>query len=211
MNFYCWHPHLSASVDGPMVGSTPLHLQQSDIDGACGIHAALMSLLLFKLLERDDLEKPPISKTKKKSLARFWKRCSPYYFCGALPNELETVFKPFREELDCKVLTENPVADAKEVLNSSGVGIFGLTSPTFDHWVLAVGVGCDHGQRSRDVFLILDPALPPLPMLPWNATLTANASRRGWHRYETANGECKVNFTDALLLTPRSEEALSTD
>ncbi|MEN3374527.1 hypothetical protein [Dechloromonas sp. ZS-1] len=128
-----------------------------------------------------------------------------------LPNELETVFKPFREELDCKVLTENPVADAKEVLNSSGVGLFGLTSPTFDHWVLAVGIGCDHGQRSRDVFLILDPALPPLPMLPWNATLTANASRRGWHRYETANGECKVNFTDALLLTPRSEETPLTD
>lgn len=207
MNIYRWHPLLTASMDGPMVGTTPLHLHQSDIDGACGIHAALMALMILNLVDRDDLEKPPISKTKKKSLARFWKHCSPYYFSGALPDELKTVFKPFKKEVCCKVLDKRPVNEAAATLQADGLCIAGLTNTTFDHWVLIVGIGGKEGSASLDRFLILDPALPPLPMLPWNATLTVNPSRRGLHRYETANGDCKVYFEDALLLTPNINEA----
>ncbi len=204
---YRWHPQLTASLDGPMVGKTPLHLHQSDIDGACGIHASLMALMILNLVDRDDLEKPPINKTRKKSLARFWKHCSPYYFSGALPDELKTVFKPFKKELRCKVLTKSPVHEASATISADGLCIAGLTNTTFDHWVLIVGMGGKEGSVNPDRFLILDPALPPLPMLPWNATLTVIPSRRGLHRYETAVGDCKVYFEDALLLTPSISKA----
>lgn len=203
---YRWHSQLTASTDGPMVGKTPLHLHQSDIDGACGIHSALMALLLLSLVDRDDLEKPPISKTKKKSLASFWEQCSPYYFSGALPNQLKRVFKPFKNDVVCKVLAESPVNEASATLCADGLCIAGLTNTTFDHWVLIVGIGGKEGSAKFDRFLILDPALPPLPMLPWNATLSVHASRRGLHRYQTANGDCNVHFEDALLLTSRTSE-----
>ena len=44
---YRWHPRLTAGVGGPMVGKFLLHLQQSDLDGACGQHSALMALMLL--------------------------------------------------------------------------------------------------------------------------------------------------------------------
>ena len=74
---YRWHPKLTAGIDGPMVGKLALHLQQSDLDGACGQHSALMALMLFGELTRDDLEGRP-----KKALATFWKSARPHYFVG---------------------------------------------------------------------------------------------------------------------------------
>ena len=80
---YRWHPKLTAGIDGPMVGKLALHLQQSDLDGACGQHSALMALMLFGELTRDDLEGRP-----KKALATFWKSARPHYFVGTKPNKL---------------------------------------------------------------------------------------------------------------------------
>ena len=95
---YRWHPRLSAGIDGPMVGKSPLHLQQSDLDGACGQHSALMALMLFGEVTRDDLEGKP-----KKALSAFWKSARPHYFVGTKPNKLASFFKPYRHAVSSRV------------------------------------------------------------------------------------------------------------
>ena len=195
---YRWHPQLSATIDGPMVGKHLLHLQQSDIDGACGLHCALMALMLFGLVERDDLDE--LSKAKKKPLASFWKQSVPYYFRGTRPNQLKSIMKPYNDYLTCMVVAKKPAHEVSTTLHADGLCIVGIRNREFDHWVLAVGIGGKEGSKNADKFLILDPGLPAMPMLPWNATLTVNASRRGLHLYECAEGDYKVFFDEAVLL-----------
>ena len=43
-------------------------------------------------------------------------------------------------------------------------------------------------------------------MMPWNATLSLNPSRRGWHNYDTPAGRAKVHLSDAVCLLPSIEE-----
>ncbi len=66
-HLFRWHSKLSANMTGPLVGKDPLHLQQSDLDGACGHHCALMALMLLGLVTRNQLDG---SKRNNKALAK---------------------------------------------------------------------------------------------------------------------------------------------
>ena len=207
---YRWHSQLTANKNGPLVDQSPLHLQQSNIDGACGLHCALMALMMFGLVERHELQH--LSKTKKKALASVWKQSSPYYFKGTHPKQLKSVFKPYNEQLTCIVVRKNAAPDVSSTLHAGGVCIVGIRNSQFSHWVLAVGTGGKEGFRDAEKLLVLDPSHPALPMLPWNATLAVSTSRRGLHRYETATGTCQVYVDDALLLFLNDEtEELDVD
>lgn len=201
---YRWHPQLTAGADGPMVGKSLLHLQQSDLDSACGHHCALMALRLFKLIGHHDVEK--LSQTKKQPLASFWQRAAPYYFTGSRPGLLASFFKPFHQQLTCCVVKRNPVIDAIQTLRADGLCIIGIRNRKFTHWALAVGYGRRDGHEKENKLLVLDPSHEALPMLPWNATLTTTANRRGMHHYETTAGRCKVYFDTALLILPYIDE-----
>lgn len=198
---YRWHPRLMAGADGPMVGNSPLHLKQSDLDGACGHHCALMALMLFGDLKRDDLNGKP-----KKALASFWKSARRHYFVGAKPNRLASFFKPYRHAVSTKVAGKNLVEEIRQTLHADGLAIVGIQNASFDHWSLAIGVGAREGFPSDEKLLLLDPDFPPFSMMPWNATLSLNASHRGWHHYDTPAGRAKVHLTDAVCLLPAIEE-----
>lgn len=201
---YRWHPQLRASIDGPMIGKKPLHLHQSDLDSACGPYCALMALMLMKLVNRNDLD--AIHKTKKVPLADFWERASRLYFMGSRLHQLVSLFKPYRHHVTCYPAEKAPVQEAVQTLRADGLCIGAIRNGDFNHWVLMVGIGQREGFKNEDSLLILDPAVPALPLLPWNATLTIQTTRRGWHRYDTADGHCKVFVDHALLLLPNIAE-----
>jgi hypothetical protein len=202
---YRWHPHLTAGPEGPLVNDAPLHLQQSDLDGACGLYCALMALMLFGLVERQELERLGQSKARKSPLAHFWKSGAPHYFSGVRPRQLKALLKPYHEQLTCTVATEHPGAEAYAAVHADGACLLAILHREFAHWVLAIGGGGQEGDPHTEKLLILDPSLPPIPLLPWNATLTVKASRGGLHRYETIEGEYKVLVEDALVLSPPAE------
>lgn len=192
---YRWHSSLTAGWQGPMVGEFPLHLRQSDIDGACGHHCALMALMLLGEVRRDDLEGKP-----KKALASFWESSKPHYFGGTKPNKLASFFKPYRDAVTCWAAQGDLPEVIRTTLKSEGLVIVGIQNADIDHWTLAVGMGEREGGADEERLLLLDPDLAPFPMSPWNATLTLRPSRRGWHNYETLLGRAKVRISDAVCL-----------
>ncbi len=198
---YRWHPSLTAGIEGPMVGKSSLHLQQSDLDGACGHHCALMSLLLLGEITRDDLDGKP-----KRALSAFWKSARPHYFAGTKPNKLASFFKPYRDAVTSRVVTQDLPEEVRQTLHADGLAIIGIHHATFDHWSLAVGIGGQEGFLDDEKLLLLDPTFPPFSMMPWNATLSLNPSRRGWHNYDTPSGRAKVHLSEAVCLLPSIEE-----
>ena len=66
------------------------------------------------------------------------------------------------------------------------------------HWVLAVGVRCEMGERSD--LLVLDPAMAPIPLVPWNAMLTGWATKQP--RRVVATFSERVNIDAVLVLSP---------
>lgn len=198
---YRWHPKLTAGVVGPMVDAFPLHLRQSDIDGACGHHCALMALMILGEVRREDLEGKP-----KKALASFWKSSRSHYFCGARPNKLASFFKPYRDAVSCWTAREDLPEAIRTTLKADGLAIVGIQNADFDHWTLAVGLGEREGWAGEEKVLLLDPDLAPLSLSPWNATLSLKPSRRGWHDYDTPLGRAKVRVTDAVCLMSCIEE-----
>lgn len=208
-HIYRWHKRLKATLEGPMVDDAPLHLQQSDLDGACGQHCMMMALMILGLVQRKDLG---ISKANRKNaLGSFWRSALPYYFKGSKPHRLASFLTPYQDHVSCTVIDKHPANDVAATLYGDGLCIVGIQNPALDldHWALAVGIGKREG-KTEEKLLLLDPAIPPLPMLPWNATITLNASRRGWHRYESANAAMKVLLCDALCLIPRPTGAVTT-
>lgn len=197
-HIYRWHHQLTASMSGPMVGNELLHLQQSDLDGACGHHCALMALMLFGHISRDEADG---TKRKKKALAMFWKKASPSFFSGSRPMKLASFFKPYQDQLTCSVVNKPTNQTIRDTLHADGLSIIGIQNPGLDHWTLAVGIGGYEDQPDNGKLLLLDPGLPAIPMLPWNATLTLNPTRGGWRLYETARGCEKVRLTEAICLS----------
>lgn len=137
--FYRWHSKLKASIDGPAANRQLLHLKQGELDGACGTHCALMALLLFGLIKRDELE--DLSRVRKKPLSKLWLRTAPFYFVGINANQLKSVFSPFDDLVSCQVLGKDLIEQTVERLKTDGVCIVAINNDDFKHWVLVVGFG----------------------------------------------------------------------
>lgn len=196
---YRWHPKISSDLGGPVVRKAALHLQQSDIDNACGIHCILMSLLAFGIVQRDDVEE--LSKATSVSLGGLWESFKPFYFVGAKPRQLKSFLDPYKGSVRCKVFMKNPIPNAIKTLEVDGMCIVGLRGKDFRHWVLAIGTGSKEERGDVETLLILDPSIPPIPLLPWNAVLTVKAGRRDKHRYATEFDTTKLIVESVLTLT----------
>ena len=66
------------------------------------------------------------------------------------------------------------------------------------HWVLAVGMRFE-AEEPADL-LVLDPAMAPIPLVPWNAMLTGWASKQP--RRAVATFSERVNIDAVLVLSP---------
>jgi hypothetical protein len=202
--FRC-HPKLDANRYGPTVKKQPLHLRQSDLDSGCGPHCAVMALMLLGEIERPDIENQgDLKNSKNKSLAKMWKRSSRFYFVGTKPSHLKSVFAPYKDCIESRLLKKKGRIDKLiNVLGAEGTCIVGISNDYFSHWVLAVGVGSSSEYTDPDLLLMLDPDAPTLPLTPWNATLSVKANVNGFHRYQSSRiSGSRVAVTSVLALTP---------
>jgi hypothetical protein len=201
--FRC-HSKLNATLDGPTIKKQPLHLKQSDLDGACGPHCAVMALMLLGAVTRQEVESPgDIKYSSNKSLAQMWKRTRSFYFVGTAPRQLQSVLQPFKSSIKSRFLSKNKrIEKLIETLGSNGTCIVGITTESMGHWVLAVGVSSASEYDKPDTLLMLDPDAPTMPLTPWNATLSVKANVRGMHRYESSSISTKVFVGSVLALTP---------
>lgn len=200
MHTYRWHPALKATVHGPAVRNVPLHLQQSDLDGACGPHCALMALMLFGVVARHDLDGLP--RARKRRLSSMWKQTQRRYFVGAYAGHLQSALEPYARDVHCSVRRKDCLTHVLGVLDDAGVGIVQIGNADFNHWVLAVGIGGmdgSHGVKPAHL-LILDPSHAPIPMTPWNALLSIRADGQERHAYDTPNGRVRVRVDAVVAL-----------
>lgn len=200
MQSYRWHPSITASVFGPVVGHVPVHLQQSDLDGACGPHCALMALMAFGIVQRDELDCLP--RSRKKRLTALWSRTERHYFRGIYPTQLQSVLEPYKADLSSSVERQECVTRILAVLQDSGLGIVNIRNDTINHWVLAVGSGGTEKQsRYRPVsLLILDPSHGAIPLAPWNGLLSLRPDRQKRYAYDTPDGRIRVGIECTVSL-----------
>lgn len=204
MHIFRWHPSLKASPHGPAVKNMPLHLHQSNLDGACGPHCAYMALLLLGIIRHDDLDALPRSRQRR--LSSMWKQTERRYFVGSHAGHLQSALKPYARDLSCSIRRSNCIAATLAVLDESGVGIVQIVNDEFNHWVLAVGIGGTetrrngrHGLKPAQL-LILDPSYAAFPLSPWNGLLSVRAGRQARHIYDTPDGRLHVRIPCVLVL-----------
>ena len=199
---YRWNSQLKPSLVGPIVNGASVHLQQSDIDGACGPHCALMALMILGVISRKELD--DLHESKSKPLAKLWKRTSALYFSGTTSQQLKSLLEPYAEEVVCKIVSriKNRIEDAIETIQSDGVCIVAISNKYFSHWILAIGTGGNEGNKQAEKFLIIDPDSPTIPLLAWNGLLSVKKNRSGKHRFETINGSSIVEVDAVLSLIP---------
>lgn len=196
------HPALKSSRRGPVVGSTPLHLRQSDLDGACGPHCMLMALMILGILKRGDLEILP--KAKSRSMSQLWWATERNFFSGTTTSELHCMIEPYEKQVETRVFRRNQFERMTETIERNGIAVVCIYNDLMSHWVLAVGVGgSDYVEEdaTTDNILILDPGHGSIPLAAWNATLNVRSDAQGRHIYDTRNSRSKVYVGQAIALS----------
>lgn len=200
--FQC-HPKINISAKGPVVDNKPLHLRQSDLDSACGVHCVLMSLLLLGLAKHKHTDDLPESTDKR--LATVWLRAVEYHFSGTHPKELRQLYEPYKQTLLLRFAKKAFLQKAVDCLHRGGVCIVGISNDDLAHWVLIVGVSYNH-EGKADGFLILDPSEAAIPLTAWNARLSFPKGEQESYLYEVALGRAKVAIDTMLTITLRNPQ-----
>ncbi len=199
LHTYRLHPAIRSSIHGPVVGAVPVHLQQSDIDGACGPHCAFMALLVFGEIERHDLRLLPTSRRKRQKA--LWHTAERHYFRGIHAKHLRKAFTPYKA-IRVSVEDEDGLKHALQALAQEGLAIVNIANPELNHWVLAVGAGgMEEAGRFKPLWLlVLDPGHGAVPLTAWNALLSTRRSRSQRHAYDTPDGRDHVAIKTVLAV-----------
>jgi len=187
-----------------MVNKQPLHLRQGELDSSCGPQCAMMSLILMGALHRDDLyELDGSNAPRNRALKKMWKRSTDLYFTGSSPKELQSLFAPYSGIINSRLLRKDGRnVRVVECLEQDGLCILGFHNDESSHWVLAVGFSTNGKSGKPKNFLLLDSDVAALPLLPWNATLSAAPNQKGKYRYENEALSTLVTMDTALALKP---------
>ena len=203
MQSFRWHPSLTPGMLGPVVGRVPLHIQQSDLDGACGHHCALMALMALGVLKRAELGSLP--RARSKSLSHMWRMTASNYFVGTTASDLQYMLAHYETVIETRIRRKNQIERVLDVVMNSGVAIVGIRNTSMDHWVLAAGVGGveSAGEIEPRSLLILDPGHGALALAAWNAILSVKPDRHDRHVYETTQRRMKVHIDGIVTIRRR--------
>ncbi len=199
MHFYRCHPSLKATRRGPVVGQNPVHLHQSDIDGACGAHCVISAMLILGVLKREQLRETMNASEPAKSM---WRVARRKYFVGASVGELRSMLAPYATQIEAQAYSKDVIARTLNVLADSGVAIISINNQRFNHWVLAIGVSgfMSDSNSLPSKLLILDPGHNPVPLAAWNATLSVKGGSLDRRAYEMVTGKVFVDLDSVLTI-----------
>lgn len=180
-----------------------LHLRQSPLDRACGIHALLIATAIVTRAPRLSMEN--LAESSRGQWRAFWDCARALYFEGASPRELLSCAKALDGLAAKLVRTDNEEKLHRVCLaaiESGGVPLVELQGPNLAHWTVVLGVEDRAGIPSA--LLCLDPSAGA----PWAAFTNA--------RYDLSpNGSAKsgkplhvYRDTDGLLRKARVRNVL---
>lgn len=200
-------PFLYGSENGPCTnfGGEPIHLRQSELDGACGQHCLFMALLALGVVKKKDLY--DLDEVDGE-FGKVWKRARKSFFEGTYSADIINILKPLKTKINFENIAEKNNGLRNEIvfeLNKENlVMLFLRKNRNVAHWVLVVGMqgllDCkqsninelckyDESYLLPNNFLVLDPSSDPLPFLPWNAVLEVNSPPNGYRKVEYISGK----------------------
>lgn len=193
-----------------------LHIQQSELDGSCGIVAVLQAAMVLLGVKRKDVEE--IASVKSGPLHALWTLAKRDYFKGTSEQEIEKLVGVFAPHLRSKtVLGSNTRLIANEIalaIESNHIPILGLHSSTWRHWTLVIGIE-QQTSKSRPLALLCLDASDSRP--PWgvfyNARCALQASefdksrkaKRYALRYSNTDGEVHLLRLHGLVVVKRGQ------
>lgn len=164
-------------------------MQQSDLDGACGVHIAAMILAIYDLAKPSALHE--MSHRKSGVAATVWQAFQHTYFAGIHPEEWVELMDGLNLPLALTAkygMQENVDGHAVEWLMRGGdlvaLAFASVKHGRTKHWALAVGVeGAAVGKvHTPDTILLLDPSASEPGFAPFNARLRLPTSGPGSRR-----------------------------
>jgi hypothetical protein len=157
--------------------------QQSELDGACGIHCVSMALVILGLAKSYALTE--MSRRKYGVPADVWREFSDVYFCGIEVEEFVERIRRLGLPIDVAFRTSSDASlDQFAVDNLMRGELVALAFKSVNnrrtnHW--ALGVGCEGDQIGReshtDTLLMLDPSAPEHSFRAFSARLRLPESR----------------------------------
>lgn len=169
---FVMHSQLSVGRQGALAHGDKLLLRQGENDMACGHHCVLMALMLLGVVSRDALYEDGPDERLVEVCAIGQSR----YFTGCSAAQLKEQLAPFAEQVHCRLLRRDVEDRTLAALESDHVCLVRFSSPSYSHWVLAVGVMYAEGKPHS--LLVLDPLMDSVPLAPWNALLEHWGSKR---------------------------------
>ncbi|MDI4633148.1 hypothetical protein J7U46_08830 [Pelomonas sp. V22] len=142
---------------GNRVRWSPLHLPQSPLDRACGIHSLLIAIALITRAPRISLEN--VAEATRGQWRAFWGSARGQYFDGSSPRDLERCAEHVvgvttkRLRIDSTVMLH---AACLSAIEHGAVPLLDLHGPNIAHWAVALGVESSFGVPSA--ILCLDPS-----------------------------------------------------
>ena len=183
-------------------------MQQSDLDGACGVHIAAMILAIYDLAKPSALHE--MSQRKSGVSALVWQAFQHTYFGGVHPEEWVELVDGLNLPLALTAkygVQDNADGHALEWLMRGGdlvaLAFASVKHTRTKHWALAIGVeGAAVGKvPTPDTILLLDPSTSEPIFAPHNARLrlplTGPGSRRAppnWRKHSEGGKRKPVHW-----------------
>jgi hypothetical protein len=202
--------HNGPVAKGPNRKEQKIHIQQGDVDGACGPYCLLISLLICGVIWRTEVTSLA-ARGSNKSFSEFLERIDKFsslFREGTDIDDLRKLIrKNFRKEIKACVkekCNKDIVEFVKDHIHTDHPVILGLDFRRGGHWVVVVGLEYivrKSGDEELCRFLVLDPSDPAPKVSAWNGVIDARQSTKGRYPYEwwTAK-DTKVNLDEAIAI-----------
>ena len=189
----------------------PLHVRQSDWDGACGTYCAAMALALLGRIS----DVAVLSDRRKGVAARLWQAARKYYFDGITAKELAAMIESLETDLHVSYYSgshQKCLPLVQDQLAAGQLAIISWRSKNGNdhHWVLAVGIeGVQDGRSfTPETILVLDPGAEEPQLCGYNGRLrlapTTSVSHKPYVPYSYSGGSSlQVQLTGAVLISDR--------
>ncbi len=189
---------------------SPLHLQQSALDRACGIHALAIAIAIVTRAPRASLEN--LAEASRGPWRAFWEQARDLYFEGSTAKDLQRCAAALENVSTRVVRTESPdklYRVCLTAIEAGGVPLLDLDGPTIAHWTVVLGAESRGGRPSA--LLCLDPSAVAPRCTCANARFDLAPLRKlargpALHRYSDVDGRVKqARGKSVLLVTPRQQ------
>jgi hypothetical protein len=144
-----------------------LPLQQSTIDGICGLCCVLHASMILLGLTRWSVEN--IARAKRGHLRKLWKMAGDSYFTGTDEDEIAEYVSAFSPKLTSEILITTRAAKigrtVAAAIDAGHVAIASFDTKTSSHWTTVTGYEMSSEEATPRALLCLDSDAPR----PWTS------------------------------------------